>query len=181
MKVQKTGKNRRFWLKKRRRRKKKVTTRVSLSRAKNGRPRAHRSRTRRVGRYLFWSPTLTSDIKEPINIRLEREVEGYTMIFNLCNLGLKQPYFNSAYVVRVPIFSFIYLDVSESKMSQLNSGYHLHISLTRKTLLYTRNQHKETFVMLHSTVMNEKSSCIKTFSDHMLLEQLIYPYKIDWT
>ena len=28
------------------------------------------------------------------------------MTFKVCNLGSKQPYFNSAYVVRVPIFSF---------------------------------------------------------------------------
>ena len=28
------------------------------------------------------------------------------MDFKLCNLGSRQPYFNSAYVVRVPTFSF---------------------------------------------------------------------------
>ena len=28
------------------------------------------------------------------------------MTFKVLNLGVKQPYFNSAYVVRVPIFSF---------------------------------------------------------------------------
>ena len=28
------------------------------------------------------------------------------MTFKVCNLGSKHPYFNSAYVVRVPIFSF---------------------------------------------------------------------------
>ena len=28
------------------------------------------------------------------------------MTFKVCNLGSKQPYFNSSYVVKVPIFSF---------------------------------------------------------------------------
>ena len=32
------------------------------------------------------------------------------MTFKLCNLGSKQAYFISAYVVRVPIFSFMTVD-----------------------------------------------------------------------
>ena len=37
---------------------------------------------------------------------LEKEVQGYGMTFKVCNLCSKQPYFNSGYVGRVPIFSF---------------------------------------------------------------------------
>ena len=45
-------------------------------------------------------------LRDPSHIYSEIEVQGYGMTFKLCNLGSKQPYFNTAYVVRVPIFSF---------------------------------------------------------------------------
>ena len=49
---------------------------------------------------------LVLHFKDLLHIYLETKIQGYNMTFKVCNLGSKQPYFNSAYVVRVPIFSF---------------------------------------------------------------------------
>ena len=46
--------------------------------------------------------SLVPHLKDTSHICLETEVQGYGMNFKVCNLGSKQPYFNSAYVVRVP-------------------------------------------------------------------------------
>ena len=43
-------------------------------------------------------------MKDLFHICLEIEGQGFCMTFKVCNLGQKQPYFNSVYVVRVPIF-----------------------------------------------------------------------------
>ena len=51
------------------------------------------------------------------------------MTFKVCNLGSKQPYFNRAYVVRVPIFSFTTVSPTfkkcnfGSKQPYFNSSY----------------------------------------------------------
>ena len=80
--------------------------------------RTHAPGAGRVSRYFFQPLTLTSDIfaalnqclvlhlKDPLHICLEAEVQGYGMTFKVCNFGSKKPYFNSSYVVRVPLSSF---------------------------------------------------------------------------
>ena len=59
-----------------------------------------------------------------ISYWLETEFQGYGISFKICNLGSKQPYFNSAHVVRVPIFSFT--TVISQKKSPVNSHIHRH-------------------------------------------------------
>ena len=46
------------------------------------------------------------NLKDQLHICLETEGQGYGKTFKVCNFGSKQPYFNSSYVVRVPIFSY---------------------------------------------------------------------------
>ena len=49
---------------------------------------------------------LVLHLKDLLHICLEAKAQGFWVTFKVLNLGSKQPYFNSAYVVRVPIFSF---------------------------------------------------------------------------
>ena len=42
---------------------------------------------------------LVSHLKDLIHICLETKAQGFSMTFNMCNLGSKYPYFNRAYVV----------------------------------------------------------------------------------
>ena len=49
---------------------------------------------------------LVSHLKDLLPICLEVKAHSFWVTFKVLNLGSKQPYFNSAYVVRVPIFSF---------------------------------------------------------------------------
>ena len=49
----------------------------------------------------------STSFKGPLHISLETGVQGYGMTFKVCNLDSKQPYFNSAYVVRVPTLEFL--------------------------------------------------------------------------
>ena len=48
----------------------------------------------------------SNSFERSITFLFGTEVQGHGMTFKVCNLGFKKPYFNSAYVVSVPIFSF---------------------------------------------------------------------------
>ena len=54
---------------------------------------------------------LVTHLKDPLHICLETKVQVYGITFKGCDLGSKQPYFNSAYVVRLPMHFRIVLKI----------------------------------------------------------------------
>ena len=75
---------------------------------------------------------LVPHLKDLLRICLEVKAQSFWKTFKVLNLASKQPYFNSVYVVRLPIFSFTTVPAKQLHRSSQFMAWKMKCSLMRE-------------------------------------------------